>query len=528
MRLLETTTTRTRLLTLLGVDGAATLVAVAATGAFRFDVFGALVALVAAASAVASFPFVRGWLLEDEAPVKESSRSLNRTKKILILAMCAGAIAFVGGRGTFAVFTAETTNANNGVTSGTLVLGNTNNTNSTTCYSYSGTVVYNAYGNCQPLWSAAASGNMAPGLLAQSKLTVENTGSIDASTFYLSSTWPRTTLAAQANPGSPSTIVITASSGFNPTVAAGNTLQLSYGSFVEQLTVAGVGATSGGNTTINISAGTLVHTYPAGARVENISANTSAANTDCFDATTTAATVPVTNATPGSSLPFVSTTNNPLCNTLVFWVQEQKTVGATTVNYCWYGLAGGPGQCRTPTTATLNGTIGTGGVTSITFGGSGLAGNIKNLDTLTISDGTTSVTCKAAADAYIGDTTLAVTANSGSGPCATASGTIATGAAIKDTLAFASLDADSHTISNFDTLRKPTSPIQLYPLNQDGTNLRLGVVNNAATTWLNKHGDNGSQRVFYIGVYMPVASGQSQNQLQGLISTFSLNWHIEQ
>jgi len=27
---------------------------------------------------------------------------------------------------------------------------------------------------------------------------------------------------------------------------------------------------------------------------------------------------------------------------------------------------------------------------------------------------------------------------------------------------------------------------------------------------------------------MPVASGQSQNQLQGLISTFSLNWHIEQ
>ena len=525
MRLFENTTTRTRLLALLGVEAAATLVAVAATGAFRFDVFSALVALVAAASAVASFPFVRRWLLEDEPPAKESSRSLGRTKKILILAMCAGAIAYVGGRGTFAVFTAETTNSSNGVTSGTLALGNTNNTTGTTCYSYSGTVVYNAYGSCQPLWNST--NNMAPGLLAQSKLTVENTGSLNASTFYLSGTWPRTTLAAQANPGSPATIVITASSGFNPTVAAGNTLQLSYGSFVEQLTVASVGATSSGNTTINISAGTLVHTYPAGARVENMSANTTAANTECFDATTTAGTVPVAGATPGSTLPFVTTTNNPLCNTLVFWVQEQKTVGATTVNYCWFGLAGGPGQCRTPTTSTLSGTIGTGGVTSITFG-SALTGNIKSLDTLTISDGTTSVTCKAAADAYIGDTTVAVTANSGSGPCATASGTIATGAAIKDTLAFASLDADTHSISNFDTLKKPNAPIQLYPLNQDITNPRLGVLNNTATTWLNKHGDNGSQRIFYIGVYMPVASGQSQNQLQGLISTFSLNWHIEQ
>lgn len=515
---------RARLLALLGLEAAATLVAVAATGSFRFDIFSALVALVSAASAVASFPFVRRWVLEDDPAPTVERHSLGRTKKILILAMCAGAIAYVGGRGTFAVFTAETTNSNNGVTSGTLVLGNANNTTGTTCYSYSGTVVYNAYGSCQPLWNTT--NNMSPGQLAQSKLTVDNQGSIDASTFYLSAPWPRTTLAAQANPGSPATIVITASNGFNPTLAAGNVLQISYGSFVETLTVGSVGATASGNTTINISSGTLVHTYPAGARVENTGANTTAANTECFDALTTTGTVPVAGATPGTSLPFVTTTNNPLCNTLIFWIQEQKTVGATTVNYCWYGLAGGPGQCRTPTTATTSASITTSGTTSLTFA-SALTGNIKTNDTLTISDGTTSVTCKATADAYIGDTSVTVQANTGATPCAPTA-TIASGATVKDTLAFASLDADTHTISNFDTLKRTTAPIQLYPLSQDNVNLRLGVQNTTATVWLNKHGDPGSTRVFYIGVYMPVASGQSQNQLQGLISTFSLNWHIEQ
>jgi hypothetical protein len=519
--------TRTRLLALLGLDAAAALVAVAATGAFRFDVFSALVAVVTSVSAVASFPVVRRWLLE-EAPAETAtpaSRSLGRTKKILILAMCAGAIAYLGGSGTFAIFTAETTNSGNGVTSGTLALGNTNNTTSTTCYSYSGTVVYNAYGSCQPLWNTT--GNVAPGQLAQSKLTVENTGSVDASVFYLSAPWPRTTLASPANAGSPTTILVTAGNGFtSTTLTAGSILQISYGSWVETLTVGSVGATAGGNTTINISSGTLVHNYPTGARVENTGANTTAANTECFDTLTTTGTVPVAGATPGTSLPFVSTTNNPLCNTLLFWIQEQKTVGATTINYCWFGLAGGPGQCRTPTTAVLGTAITTSPTSSITFQG-GLSGNIKSGDTLSITDGTNTTTFKASADAYIGDTSVAVQATGGG--TWTPAFAFAVGSTIKDTTATSALDSDiTDTISNFDTLRRANAPIQLYPLTQNGVNLRLGDKNLTSTVWLNKHGDNGSQRVFYIGTYMPVAAGQSQNQLQGLISTFSLNWHIEQ
>jgi hypothetical protein len=96
---------------------------------------------------------------------------------------------------------------------------------------------------------------------------------------------------------------------------------------------------------------------------------------------------------------------------------------------------------------------------------------------------------------------------------------------IKYTRAFAALDGDStDTISSFDTLRKPTSPITLYPLTSNTT-----APDGTATVSLGKTGSSGNagdKRTFYVGVYLPATS--SQNQLQGLISTFGLNWHIQQ
>jgi hypothetical protein len=85
------------------------------------------------------------------------------------------------------------------------------------------------------------------------------------------------------------------------------------------------------------------------------------------------------------------------------------------------------------------------------------------------------------------------------------------------------LNGDStDTISNFDTAHKATSEIQLYPLSANGT------TNTNAAIELNRHGVTGDTRIFWVGVYLPAPSGISQNQLQGLMSTFGFNWHIDQ
>ena len=39
---------------------------------------------------------------------------------------------------------------------------------------------------------------------------------------------------------------------------------------------------------------------------------------------------------------------------------------------------------------------------------------------------------------------------------------------------------------------------------------------------------SGSTRTFYVGVYFPSPTGSNQNNLQGLISTFGLLWHMDQ
>lgn len=511
-----------RLLALFAVEAASTLIACAAAGALHFKLFDAIVAVVAASSAVASLPLAQRWLGTTLKPRDtHAARSVSRTKKILVLAMFAGVIAYVGGRGTMAIFTAETANTGSTMNSGTLVLGNKVNAG-TTCYSYSGSTLDNVNTACTNLVSPT---NMAPGVTsAQAKLTIENDGSLDASVFYVSAPWPTSSLgAALSTLTAPSSLTL--SSALNAPLVANNKVRVSYNGHSQDFNV-GTGGAAAGATSIPLSAGqTPNFNYPIGSRAEDISGNTSPSTTECYDKVTTNATVPVPGATPGSSLPFVTTTGNPLCAAVLFWIQEQ-TAG---VNYCWYGRGSSAspapatnGQCRTPTVTSVASTLTAGSPVpgnTLTLG-SALTGNVKSGDTLTITEGTHTETFTAAADAYIGATTLSI--NSWSPTFAYTSAAV-----IKDTTAFDALNGDSFdTISNFDTAWRPDQSLTLYPLTANNT-----APNNAATVSLgkvNSSGTAGYQRTFYIGVYLPAPSSTAQNQLQGLFSTFGLNWHIQQ
>ena len=510
-----------RLLTLLAVDAAATLIACAATGARQFKLFDTLVALVAAAAAVVSLPLVQRGRPAAVTPPTPHERSIARTKKILVLAMAAGAIAYVGGRGTVAIFTAETTNSGGTMSSGTLVMGNKVNT-AGTCYSYSGSTMDNVNTSCTNLVSPT---NMAPGVTsAQAKLSVENDGSLDASVFTVSAPWPKSSLGtALSTLSAPASLTL--SSALNAPLASGNKVRVSYSGHSQDFTVGAAGAAATATTIPLVAGQTPNFSYPVGARAEDISGNTSPSTTECWDQTTTNANVPVVGATPGNVLPFVTTTGNPLCATVLFWVQEQTN----GVNYCWYGRGSSSspapstiGQCRTPTLAALQSTLTAGSpVPGNTLTVSpALTGNIASGDTLSITEGTHTETFTTSAAAYIGDTTISI--NSWSPTFA-----YTPAAVIKDTTAFDALNGDTFdTVSTFDTTWRPNAALPLYPLTANNT-----APNSAATVSLGKYnstGNAGYKRTFYVGVYLPAPSSTSQNQLQGLLSTFGLLWHIQQ
>ncbi|HET8529211.1 MAG TPA: hypothetical protein VFL60_09890 [Gaiellaceae bacterium] len=508
-----------QLLVLLAVGAAATVVAVAGTGALGFSALDAVVAFAVAGGAVASLPYGRRWVLSPTPIVQTSSPAVARTKKILVLAMAAGAVAWVGGRGTFAVFTADTANPGSSMSSGTLVLND--KVGATSCWSYGGATNDNVNTGCSSLLSPS---NMAPGAAgAQTSLTIQNGGSLDASTFTLMAPWPRATLATALTAGvAPTQLSLT--SGLTVAMASGDQVTVSYAGRSQTFTVGAAGAAIGATVVPLTAAPPANYAYPVNSRIEDLSGDATASNTDCYDVATTNATVPVAGATPGNALPFVSTGGNPLCSAALLWVQEQTN----GVNYCWVGRGstGSPapsarGMCRTPTTAALSGAGVTAGTPTTTLNVAALAGNIVAGDTLTITQGAhqdTITTNAAMGNAYINDTTVAI--NSW-----TPSFSYTSAAVIKDTTAFAALDGDTtDTISSFDTLRKPSSPVTLYPLTSNTT-----APDSTATVSLGKTGSSGNagyQRTFYIGVYLPATS--SQNQLQGLISTFGLNWHIQQ
>jgi predicted ribosomally synthesized peptide with SipW-like signal peptide len=109
-------------------------------------------------------------------------RNMSNGKKMLLTLMVFGMVTAVLGSGTFATFTAQTTNPNNTFAAGTLVLSNTK-TGGTTCLSTGGgTTDTNVNNLCEQLINATVK---KPGDTASQTLTVKNEGSLAASALKL-------------------------------------------------------------------------------------------------------------------------------------------------------------------------------------------------------------------------------------------------------------------------------------------------------------------------------------------------------
>lgn len=555
------------------------------------------------------------------APPRSPRKRFDLTKKVLMLAILVGLIAYVAGGSTFATFTAETANPGSSIASGTLTLSDQVNSG-TVCNSYGATSNDNANAACSAILTLT---NMAPGVTGgQAKLTIANTGSIDASLFsvyapYVNATLNQT-IASGATIGTGQSVTSFTVTPLEGPVSSGDTIVLNDGAVTQQF-CAGANAVAGA-TSITISGGypagqtgtcpasttTAGTNYAVGTRLNDTSSDTTPSTTDCYDAKTT--TAGVSGATKGTDLNFNSPTGNPLCSAALLYIQEQSTVGASTYNYCWFGrgsaygdqspqVEDSNGQCRTPTamtlasnvnastgtTTTLNGaitssqtsiavangasfptgstvlvdseemTITAGGGTntwtvsrgqnsttaashlsaatvtlmtsSVSLNVGTLTGNIRSGDSITLAENGYTMTCTAGGTYYINY-------NSSSSPialsgCTTSGGTTTfdASAVVKDASAFSALNGTntSSTISNFDTAHHSSGPIYMPPLTGNG------AANSGSSVQLAKKGGTGSvgdTRVFYVGVYFPAGSGQNQNNLQGLLSTFGLTWHIDQ
>lgn len=107
--------------------------------------------------------------------------SNTRTKKYLKLLMVIGLIALAaGGAGTFASFSAQTTNEKNTFATGSLLLGNETNKSGTFCMSDKG--AGNANENCSAFVTVDT---QEPGSSASGTVTVKNEGTLDASKLTL-------------------------------------------------------------------------------------------------------------------------------------------------------------------------------------------------------------------------------------------------------------------------------------------------------------------------------------------------------
>lgn len=494
----------------------------------------------------------------------QQSGSFVTTKRILVAFMALGIAAYIGGSGTFATFSAETANPNSSVSSGTLTLTDQVNTG-TVCASINAATQDNAnegYGanGCQAALNIT---NLAPGAYdttsastGASLLTLTNTGSLDASKFFVYGSYVNGSLSGGplTNGGTPSTITVSSLEG---PVTSGDTIKLSFGTNSETCIAGASTAASLSTATITLSscdAGAPGHlnqynyAYPTGTRVLDTTSNASPSTTDCWDSQTTAAKDGAGNAIAGASygtqLNFNPVTGNPMCTATLFWVQEVTFSGGVinpgVRNYCWSGKGSAPedslGMCLAPISAQLTGTTPSGGP-PYTIDGSttalavsaGLRGNVKNGDTLLITDKTVSAsaTCTAGADTYIGATSITLT-----GACTSLVNNTAFTSGntfISDTTTLNSLNSDTtDTISNFDTVHKQTGEIQLYPISANGTANTNALVELNRSGTANSATQPGATRYFYVGVYLPSPTSINQNQLQGITSTFGFTWHIDQ
>jgi hypothetical protein len=445
-----------------------------------------------------------------EPAATSNGAALWRTKKALLLMMAIGAAAYFGLSGTFASFSAETSNIGSGISSGTLTMSDQVNTG-TACLSMSGATQDNINAGCG---AALTVSNIAPGMFGPTqiaKITIQNTGSIDASKLYLYAPSVNARLSTPL-PGGVAVTTLTVTPLEGP-VAISDQIVVSFGGHSQTFTASA--AAAGGATSISVSGSPLANfSYPLSSNVNDTSSNTTVNNTDCYDVKTPSPGTP--GATQGSQLNFNPTTGNPFCSAVLMYVQE--TTGNTY--YCWSGKGSSPqsanGLCVAPISVTLTTGL-TSGVAPTTLQVSPLNGNVTSGNQITVTSGTSTQSFTASADAHIGDTSIAVSG------APNANFSYPSSSPVVNTSALTSLNSDTtDTISNFDTLHPVGGRIQLVPV------LSNGNLDTNATVQLSHFNTGNYTRTFSIGLYLPVPAGSNQNALQGLASTFGLTWHIDQ
>ena len=432
---------------------------------------------------------------------------MNRLKQVLLGLMLLGAVTYFGGGGTWASFSAETSNAGQSIASGTLTMSDQVNSG-TACLSANGTAVNNVNPACA---ASMALTNVAPGVFSGStaQITIQNTGSIDASKlFFWASSVNATLNAALATSPATTSLAVTSLEG---TITSGDSLVLNYGTHTQ--TFVANGTTSGGATTIPVSSQLANFAYPLGTILTDTSSNTSVNNTNCFDTKTTVAGT--AGATKGTDLNFNPVTGNPFCDATLIFVQE--TTGG--LNYCWLGKGSSPeaasGQCTAPISATIGSLLSIAApITSLPV--SALNGNVASGDAILVTSGTHTQTFTASAAAGFGATAIPVTS-------VTPNFAYPVTSTVVDTTSLGSLNSDTtDTITNFNTAHGSVGRIQLYPVTANG------VVDTNATVQLSHFNSGTFSRTFRIGLYVPAPAGTTQNELQGLSSTFGITWHLDQ
>jgi hypothetical protein len=471
---------------------------------------GAVVLLIAdcaflVAGAAVAYSSRRPAAAAAAAPARPAARKFSPAKAALLLMMAVGVAAYFGGAGTFAGFTAETSNPNETLASGTLTL---QNTVVTSCDSQAGESVNDVNANCNV---ALTFSNQEPGVYSgTATVSLKNTGSLNASKLYLWAPFSNGVLASAITSGNSATPLTLSASGHGPAgmegpVAAGDLLVVTYGANSQtfcagspaaagatSITLSSTGACTGYPTTANFNIGQY-------ATVSDQSTDTTAANTNCYDVQQTVYT-------------FNPTTNNPLCSASLLYVQE--TTGGK--NYCWYGNSTGAptGGCTAPISTTASAGYSSGTVVAGAYTVAALTGNIATNDLINFTQGANQEQCKSSGNYYVGATSITVNtctlvtgANSGYGGTS-----VITDATTLGTLASDTTD----TISQFDIHKNYNLKQELAPVSANGVLTPTGTDLASAAT-----------RTFVVGVIIP-GPAAAQNQLQGLKSTFGLTWHIDQ
>jgi hypothetical protein len=397
------------------------------------------------------------------------------------------------------------------------------NTNVNTCFSYTAITADNINSGCDAAFTAT---NTGPGIFQGTqvaKITLTNSGSIDASKLYLYASQVNGKLATGLTNGLINiTSLALSAPGLEGTIASGNQVVVSYGGHTQTF-IAGAAA-AGGAASITVNSATAAFDFPIGSTVSTLQSNSSLGVTNCYDTKTLVGGT--AGATYGNQLNFVSTAGNPLCGAVLMWVQEVS--GANT--YCWFGKGstlsvGSPpagytqdpnGRCLAPIYSTTSGISSTISSIPLTLG-TALNGNVAIGDQILVSQGnhTQTFTAATTSETY-GASSIAVT------PGSIVGSPFTTGATITNLTAQISLNSAANTdnISTFQTAHRLSSgKVELFPING---NASIDQASGAPELVHN------TSRTFYVGLYLPVPGGSNQNPLQGLASTFGLTWHIDQ